>query len=691
MVSVSAPTVKSTQKIGKKRRKVRKNYEFPKSQFKFLSVVLSLLILSVGAQSDHVFDAASIDTISTHKVNKRFISISNAEHDKGASAFAISATSDGLLYKIPRIVTNTAPFTVTGITNYKARNAVFVSQEYVFLLNEENSKIHYYLLKLNSGSATTLDKVTGDTNTGELTYSATSGQSRIFAYPIKEGNDRLILVFNQGVQFLRFDSTTNSLKSYGTAGNFPAGGNREFLNGIVLNGIGDRYYLIFVAKDSSQTAPNQVRLESYILQVFGSSHESIPLSPTLSIVDTRPWTSRFIISRTGMKKYSGFPEADRYQMTFYYTSLPTRYGAMGVSEQGMFNWESGLTYTTSDFELITGIIGIPNTNHLFGAGHYRGVNWTPGTSWGSQKSATVNARVRAKSVPNSFSRSFRLNTHMTANFPIGDFFAIGDDAHLITVGNFGDNAVDPDNIFYIKSVLNFGCNDNQVQKTSATYCNAQAGFLRPFCSKVDGVIYTCLECNAPSGSTTYSLVDRFDYLYTTVRKVCKPSTTSCTPPNYIASNAASCYNCPSQYPNCKTCFNYNEGCKECNPGYGLINKDAGDLYKCKACSTVHAQCATCQEEAASDNFECLSCNPGWLLKDKTTCVGSCDGGTNPQCGGCSGDGNTCLSCNPGYEFVSNTDKFCRKSCPAGQYWKGKSDNTCGLCSATHAQCTACPV
>ena len=639
----------------------------------------ALLVLTV------IFHPQTIHCNVTHpniKVAKSFVKFNNKENDKGSTSFGIATTSDGLLYKIPRTIANNAAYTVTGVTSYSAKNAMFLSSNHVFLLNEQSSAIHYYLLKVNSGSSTTLDKVSG--NSAQLTYS-TPHECNLNTYPIDGGNDRMILVFNGGLEILRYQSSSNSIHSYGTYGQLAAGTNRRLLNGLVIAD-GEAYHLIMGIFDSSQTT-NKYRVESFIFAVRGTKHNSIAALPVFKEAET--WDTSVIVRAHPMNYNTppnpNFRWADRFKRCFIYLS-GFKIGFRNLKADGTTETR-GYKDMTSWFETVYDLVGIPTTNYFVATGLNKGTTWTRGTSYGSQYSSIAIARHENKVMANSDVINLLYGADYKTDYPIGNLIVANQDGSGITVGDYGPGANDPNNIIYLERIGDWICNAGftKIRENNSWVCKTQSQ-VSPFCKTVRPFSESCLTCNDASGGTSYSIVDAYEYRYGPFKKACQPSTVSCSAPNYVKADSSGCYNCQTSFPNCKTCWNHVDGCRECNSNYALNHKD----YTCYACTGIHAQCRTCTEDKFSNTFSCLTCNTGWILKSYNECVSSCDATQNPQCASCGSDG-TCASCKLGYEFISNTDKFCRKSCSPQQYWTGKTTNTCAACTSVSnaGECDKC--
>ena len=401
-----------------------------------------------------------------------------------------------------------------------------------------------------------LEKVSGATNSGQLTYSAV-GACQISTYPMLKGNDRLILIVNKGVQFLKFDSTTNTLKTFGANGNLPAGTNREFVDGLIVGTITPSYYIVLGVKDTTQSAPAQHRIESYVPQFIGKAQDVISAVPTMAAF--KLWTARVKLSRSGGVRNPDFPFVDNFKLGFLYIRENKRHTFHKLDAKGQFIRESDIA--GSAYERMSDIVTFPGAQYYFILGSFQGTGtWTPGTTFTAREYLICFYHQYVKKTFNSDQSWFFACNFESVNYPFGDHTTIAEDGFAINVGNHGSAGVDPANIVSFTHIMNTKCNTDQAMRITGPQfwnldCPAPASVAPPFCNTILPLRLTCLSCNPPSGGTSYTLVDSAYYSEPT-RKSCVPSTLTCTPPNYPAPNANSCYNCPTRYPNCKKCFSF---------------------------------------------------------------------------------------------------------------------------------------
>merc|ERR1712142_1029027 len=195
-----------------------------------------------------------------------------------------------------------------------------------------------------------------------------------------------------------------------------------------------------------------------------------------------------------------------------------------------------------------------------------------------------------------------------------------------------------------------------------------------------------------------------------------PSSTDCLqcPPSSFLDAYHQCLDCASPCQNCSgaptvctscvegfrleesTCLS--SGATVCDPGTYLDLAESGGATegvgpgKCLSC---HESCATCTGRTIN---ECLTCPPGALLQNRSTCVQTCDTGyyeAKGYCFPCTKVPTTCLAC------IGPEVEDCKR-CPTG--WevgpKGCTPLDCGsrqfldvvqggICSACHASCLTC--
>ena len=608
----------------------RKRSRYPKHEGKGVSasrVVKSYLLLLL------LFSAVRLDKgLFAHKVNKNFVKLSNKEIGSGSSAFAIATTSDGLLYKIPKTITNAIPYTITGLSRLKAKNAVFLSQEYVFLLNEENSKLRYHLLKLRPGSSSILDKA-NPSNPGPLTFSSV-GESNIFTYPILGGKDRLICVYNKGEQYFRFESRTNSIKGYGSNGNTETRSDVDLLDLVILNSL-NKYFLILKFKDYG--SGGKYRREANFIQLSGSFHES--MSHSRRVLDHGPSLNRLELQPFGMKMIPNLPGTASFDLS--YLSLNGPYQLCFEKMRTNGRSESRVCIQISDTKNVVGILSVPNTNICLALGSSG--NWTPGTSYGirSFKIGLLKLSIDPNRAGSERWIEDRGST-FTSSFPLGTISVIGLDGQLFSVGNYGSNSVEPANIVYKAHGLNLYCDQNSVQTQSRT-CSSPSANLPSSCSKKEPYTGGCLLCYETSGNSSPEQTFEYDSSHQVFKRSCQPTVCrsgyqfisssdkfcrkTCSSAEYWTGKVEnSCEPCSKIHPNCLRCSDESGLCQECKGERWILSKTNGCTFT--GCPETHYR-----EGSLSNN--CLPCST-----------------KISQCLKCTHFGERCTLCEVGFEFIS---------------------------------------
>ena len=105
--------------------------------------------------------------------------------------------------------------------------------------------------------------------------------------------------------------------------------------------------------------------------------------------------------------------------------------------------------------------------------------------------------------------------------------------------------------------------------------------------------------------------------------------------------------------------------------------------KCSKCKLGYGfqENGLCEAKCGADEF---------LKEENSSECGSCiDFNKDQNCLSCLDLSGVCSVCKEGLHL--NENKFCRVKCEAGQYWKGRDDNTCGACleSTSDENCVSC--
>ena len=671
--------------VDQNRKKIPKK---EKKRYTNLSKIAAILTITqlLFKQTDQAKNEAS------YKVNgKKFSKLSSRELE--SSNFAIATTSDFKVYKITSESSKTKQYSISGLSPIKVRGAVYINSEYVLLLNEKSkNKMHYYLAK--DDSTTSQAKLTIDTKTGSTAQMNWRWirACNIWTHAILGGNDRMILMFNGPIEMLRFDASTNTLSNYGANGRLPQkDGRRDYQDGFVINE-GNKYVLVTRVRDTAQPSPHRDRLESYVFEASGSKHETIS---TTFVFGTAygSYSKLLLVKPHPMRVNPLFTWTARFtKFIIAYYGIDKRVGFLEMKMDGKF-FNNYFMSLANDLHIVTDIGGPPGTNYIFAIGMNK--NWNFKSGWGTDVSKMVVFQHKAKSIADSDYLKKLVSIQISENFPLGNKIALFADGSGLTTGNFSH----VNNVVFLKDALNLGCQDTQRvtedwQNPGTYYCYNIPG-LSPYCLDPEPFSSSCSQCwNTLDNGISFSLVGGYDYMRSPFKKVCQPSTVVCQWWGYLTLNSNFCYDCQWNLQGCSTCWNHVEGCRTCFSGWALKEHEGVGQYRCEACNTIHAECATCEQKARYTSLKCLSCTAGWTLIDDTTCVESCSTAGNPECadGGCSGGDPTCSSCNGNYEFVdSANDRFCRKTCPAGHYWKGKQNNVCESCKtpSDNGECTAC--
>ena len=226
-------------------------------------------------------------------------------------------------------------------------------------------------------------------------------------------------------------------------------------------------------------------------------------------------------------------------------------------------------------------------------------------------------------------------------------------------------------------------------------CNDLVG-----CSKCQHFTRSCLECSPGYGfnninSTCYQCSEAAENCsfcgFYGKEKLC----TQCSPGFFlkiVATNSSltQCFGCPK---NCKKCSN-EQNCEECFDGFEKKIIDGKESCSPKNCGESEyfdfeeRKCRECdglrlikRKEDGSKTCEPI-CPLGEFVndKEKRTCGKCSELPQNGECGECELATGDCQSCLKGSIFIEGS-KYCRKTCQAGEYWGGKTDNRCHSCSS----------
>ncbi|XP_072564200.1 proprotein convertase subtilisin/kexin type 5b isoform X2 [Paramormyrops kingsleyae] len=153
---------------------------------------------------------------------------------------------------------------------------------------------------------------------------------------------------------------------------------------------------------------------------------------------------------------------------------------------------------------------------------------------------------------------------------------------------------------------------------------------------------------------------------------------------------------------CQQCLGPGKSqCLSCNEGHFLLNRTC--VEQCPAgfyedmeqrlCERCHQSCASCRGKHSMD---CVSCKPHFFRMGRA-CMESCSPSyyanmssmmcirCDPSCDECDGSGNAhCRSCRKGFFLMKNQGR-CHPSCPSG-FYEDNAKNTCERC---HATCKSC--
>ena len=210
----------------------------------------------------------------------------------------------------------------------------------------------------------------------------------------------------------------------------------------------------------------------------------------------------------------------------------------------------------------------------------------------------------------------------------------------------------------INNFCQIDCSADQYWKgTSDNNCEActtpASGVTNPKCDRCSDVSGACTRC-----LSGYSVDSGTNF--------CKKD---CNSNEYWKGvNDNNCESCAVPAPNggCATCNGPN-GCLTCLLGYGL-DVNSRCISEVQDCPADHYL-----KSIANSRVECEVCS---ALTDKGPCT-SCKGTSNHEC----------KACEAGHSLKQ--DKYCQKDCEKDEYWKGKSDNSCGKCLDQSKNCLEC--
>ena len=715
-------------------RKAKRQKDTPTlSKTKSTSIIhLPLFLLTYTlstATNDWIKDTKNLPGVVFQKLKDKEITADPIQH-------SIATTNHGSVYSLTNNINSIARFRFfasadagTEELQLDIKNSVYLSKNHMFVLHQKSSsEVNYKLFEASETEYKRLSVKPGNQNQGGLKNQPI--ENNFFTQTTEIPGDRLIAVFNGGLQILKYSkklgtimAPTNQLHPGDLSG-------RELVDGILVRG-NFRYNLVGIFRDKN-TKKNRIGIMVFDLEhKDGDESQPVIKYHTAVTISTGFHESHDMrVVESGIKQGSGVWNEMEYAKTFYFISWPV-FGA-SIATWNYQPWWTNTIVVNGNTRL-DGLTAVPKT--AFGlviveewVGD-RNAEWTTGRINGK---IVIASNVRAK-VTTTWPYLHVANfSNQRNDIRFGQLLSSNERGELVMLSLWSH----PANIVYTSVIYNAPC-ASQGQVTyhkDGTYnqfvCTSNKLLGPNKCKTLsDPISMGCSECHNIFNGVEYQLFDAPNFWFPW-RKICIRKDVKCLHPLYYDKEGANCYDCATQYNNCEICKHFDKECLICKTGYSRTSSNSPPCYDC---SKLDPNCQDCRENDWGTEFTCKGCRSGYYLQAKNKCseclegcerchnregCGKClpqyvltdqeNGGRcipgcskageyydgkeckacatqeNPHCSKCEKITGKCLECSEGFGFFEqgsggSSSEKCRQRCSKIEYWTGEPQNKCQEC------------
>ena len=579
-------------------------------------------------------------------------------------------------------------------------NIVCLSEFHAFIITKiNNKKVIYNLVVRPDTDPSTLVFIDEERYRGDL--KDIPNLNNVYTARMAHKDDRLIAVFNQGMQLFQYKHSFDPNSPYPPIPILNV--ERDYYkleeeNGKIFDGIllreGNRYTLLarHYLGDSGVSRARLGVMSFHIDYQFNNESRPVARFQDFRREDKLSLEKDFRMAESGIQQGDGVWNEMMYSRTVYFVNGLSFGWALFDHRQMVMFGVALRRNGDNEISRLGGLTSVPRTTFVLVVAEFKGSNDTTEWEAGTRGKIYIYADVKAKKmvlVP-----ELELVDIIVENWDIrfGDFLVANERGEVLMAAGIGVAA----DITYVGAIYNVVC-CGAGTVAYRTKDSADKFECRRFsisepnnCKTIlDPISMGCSSCHTSFDGVSYQLIDAPNYLHP-FRKVCRRKDVQCSPPSYLAPGGKTCYNCEAKFPNCAICLDFTEQCNECKPGFGRRDDE---IPSCYDCTLVDPNCVICEDNEYGEDMSCRGCKKDFFLGRDSKCHSCSEGCT--KCTRYVG----CTECLP--EFTLKTlqnEGFCSNECPQETHYLdgreckrciSKSNPMCRKCKRDTGECYEC--